>query len=182
MHNDGQFQQAIIQIGWTPPSQGWVCLNIDGACRDGAIGCGGVIRGSFGEWIHGFSKFIGRGDAYIAELWGVLEGISLARRMNFSKVEVRIDSLEVVNDITNKKPSRMCGKALVGRICQIMDLDWDVIVNHSYREANWLADALARHSFYVNDEACFFHDCPNFCKHHLDADEKGIVSPRSVFV
>jgi hypothetical protein len=65
-----QHQQTMVQIGWTPPMSGWVCVNIDGACRDGIIGCGGVIRGSVGERINGFSKSIGREDAYIAELWG----------------------------------------------------------------------------------------------------------------
>jgi hypothetical protein len=54
-------------------------LNIDGACKDGVIGCGGVIRGNMSEWLHGFSKIIGRGEAYIAELWGVLEGMRLER-------------------------------------------------------------------------------------------------------
>ncbi|KAK2432310.1 hypothetical protein QL285_017715 [Trifolium repens] len=97
-------------------------------------------------------------------------------------MEVRIDSLEVVNDIRRKKPSQMCGKALVGRICQLVELDWDVVVKHSYREANCLADALARHSFDMKDDVGFFQDCPIFCKHHLVADEKGIVSPQSIFV
>jgi hypothetical protein len=76
----------------------------------------------------------------------------------------------------------MCGKALVGKICQLMDLDWEVVVKHTYREANGLTDALARHNFSVKDEDCFFQDCPSFCKHILDADVKRSVSPRSVFV
>jgi hypothetical protein len=86
MQHDIHEQRAIIQIGWSPPISGWVCLNVDGALREGVIGCGGAIRGSDGEWINGFSKLIGRGDVYVAELWGVLEGIGMARRMNFSKV------------------------------------------------------------------------------------------------
>jgi hypothetical protein len=111
---------------------GWVCLNIDETCINGSIGCGGVIRGNEGEWLHGFSKFIGKGDAYIVESWGVLEGIKLARRLNFTKVEVRRDSLGVVKDITNKKASQMNGRALIGRIGQLMDHDWDVVVKHAY--------------------------------------------------
>jgi ribonuclease HI len=182
MQHDIHEQRAIIQIGWSPPISGWVCLNVDGALRDGVIGCGGAIRGSDGEWINGFSKLIGRGDVYVAELWGVLEGIGMARRMNFSRVEVRIDSKEVVNDIMHHNSSRMCGKALVDKICQMLKMDWDVVVKHTYREANRLADALAKHSFSVKDEVCFFQDCPQFCKHQLDADVKGIVSPRSVSV
>jgi hypothetical protein len=63
-----------------------------------------------------------------------------------------------------------------------MELDWDVVVKHSYREVNYLADALTRHSFDMKDDVGFFQDCPTFCKHQLVADEKGIVSPRSIFV
>jgi hypothetical protein len=76
----------------------------------------------------------------------------------------------------------MCGNALIGRICQMLDLDWEIVVNHSYREVNCLADALASHSFSMKNKVCFFQDCPSFCKHHLDADEKRFVSPRNLFV
>jgi ribonuclease HI len=115
--------QTLIHIGWVPPLAGWVCLNIDGACKDGVIGCGGVIRGSEGEWIYGFSKIIGRGEVYMAELWGVLEGMGLVKRMKFVKVEVRIDSLEVVTDIAHKKASKVCGRALIGRIRELLEDD-----------------------------------------------------------
>jgi ribonuclease HI len=155
-------------------------LNIDGACRDGVIGCGGVIRGSAGEWIHGFSKIIGREEVYIAELWGVLEGLKLAKRMKFARVEVRIDSLEVVNDITHITASKVCGRALIRRIEELLEDDWEVTFKHSYREANHLADALAKHSFLMKDKFCFFQDCPGHCKHLLDADEKGATTPKIV--
>ncbi|PNX57339.1 putative ureidoglycolate hydrolase, partial [Trifolium pratense] len=102
----------------------------------------GVIRGSEGEWLIGFSKLIGRGDVYIAELRGLPEGLKLAKRMNFNKVEVHVDSIGIVNDITHKKNKILCGKALVDKICRMMELDWEVIVKHTYREANQLADAL----------------------------------------
>jgi hypothetical protein len=92
--------------------------------------------------------------------------------MKFTKVEVRIDSIEVVNDIMHKKPSRMSGKAQVTKICQLLVFHWEVVVRHTYCETN----------FSVNDEVCFFQDCPDFCKHRLDADEKGFVIPRNVFV
>jgi hypothetical protein len=58
-----QFDMKETHKGWTPPSVGWVCLNVDGACRDGSI------RGNEGEWIHGFSKFIGRGDVCKGPNW-----------------------------------------------------------------------------------------------------------------
>jgi hypothetical protein len=58
--------------------------------------------------------------------------------------------------------------------------DWEVVVKHSYREANLLADALAKHSLLVKDDVWFFQVCPNYCKHVLDADEKGITTPRNM--
>jgi hypothetical protein len=53
----------------------------------------------------------------------VCEGMKLARSLNFTKVEVRIDSIEVVNVIMQKKPSRMCGKALIDKICELLVFD-----------------------------------------------------------
>jgi ribonuclease HI len=102
--------------------------------------------------------------------------------LNFTKVELITDSLGVVKHITNKKASQMNGRALIGRIGQMMEHDWEVVVKHAYREANQLADALAKRSFTVKDDCCFFRVCPDFCKHVLDADEKGSTTPRSVIV
>jgi hypothetical protein len=59
----------------------------------------------------------------------VLEEIKLARRLNFNKVEVRTDSLGVVKDITNKKASQMHGRALIGRIGQMMDMIGKLLSN-----------------------------------------------------
>ncbi|MCI38977.1 ribonuclease H, partial [Trifolium medium] len=33
-------------------------------------GCGGVVRGSQGEWIGGYAKCVGMCNAFVAELWG----------------------------------------------------------------------------------------------------------------
>ncbi|MCI85483.1 hypothetical protein A2U01_0106762, partial [Trifolium medium] len=41
-----------VLVNWLPPSDGW--------CIDGnKAGCGDLDRGSGGEWIGGFSKFVG---------------------------------------------------------------------------------------------------------------------------
>jgi ribonuclease HI len=38
----------------------------------------------------------------------------------------------------------------------MLELDWEVVFKHSYREANQLADVLAKHSYSIEDECCFF--------------------------
>ena len=59
----------MILIGRKAPIEGWVKLNTDGSCREnGRAGCGGIIRGSDGEWLGGFSKSIGVCSAYMVEL------------------------------------------------------------------------------------------------------------------
>jgi hypothetical protein len=51
----------------------WVKLNTDGASKDSCLAsCGGLIRGVDEELLGGFSKGIGNGIAYVAELWCVL--------------------------------------------------------------------------------------------------------------
>ncbi|MCH98804.1 ribonuclease H protein, partial [Trifolium medium] len=75
-----------VEIGWKPPSSSFVRPNTDGARKDNnKAGCGGIIRGNQGEWLGGFAKGVGECSAFIAELWGVFEGLSLAKRMGFRK-------------------------------------------------------------------------------------------------
>ncbi|MCH96339.1 ribonuclease H protein [Trifolium medium] len=84
---------------------------MDGACREG-----GLIKGSEGGWLDGFAKFVGHGNAYLAELWGVFEGLTHARRLNFTHVELNVDSLVVVKVITSNGCGSMIGRFLSKRL------------------------------------------------------------------
>lgn len=52
--------QVAIQP-WQTPKEGWIKLNIDGSfkCHIPRAGTGGVIRGSNGNWVTGFSMEVG---------------------------------------------------------------------------------------------------------------------------
>ncbi|KAE8714290.1 hypothetical protein F3Y22_tig00110198pilonHSYRG00127 [Hibiscus syriacus] len=71
------------QIRWTPPPQGWVKSNIDGArsLNEGKASCRGVIQGNSSEWVVGFAKNIGMCTIVEAKLWGVLIGLQQAWRL-----------------------------------------------------------------------------------------------------
>jgi hypothetical protein len=58
-----------------------------------------------------FAKHIGYDSTYIAELWGDLEGLKHAR-----KVELCVDSTVVVKHITSNEKSRPGGRSLVKHI------------------------------------------------------------------
>ena len=44
-------------IAWSPPSLGWVKLNVDGSCNSnsGIITIGGVLRDHLKNWLKGFA-------------------------------------------------------------------------------------------------------------------------------
>ncbi|GAU10662.1 hypothetical protein TSUD_425690 [Trifolium subterraneum] len=66
-----------IVIRWRAPRRDCICLNTDGALLGGVAGCGGGFRDSNGACKGGFAKNIGSVGAYVAELWGVYEGLIL---------------------------------------------------------------------------------------------------------
>ncbi|KAL4346274.1 hypothetical protein GQ457_17G023140 [Hibiscus cannabinus] len=70
-------------VSWQPPQQGWFCLNIDAAVKAvtnmGSIE--GIIRGSSGEWIIGYTKQIGHVSPLQAELWSILVGLEVTWSM-----------------------------------------------------------------------------------------------------
>ncbi|KAE8696204.1 hypothetical protein F3Y22_tig00110676pilonHSYRG00210 [Hibiscus syriacus] len=77
---------------WRAPVSGTLKLNTDGSAHPTTMeaGCGGVIRNSSGEWISGFSRNIGRCSAYLAELWGVLDGLEVAWSLGVRRLQAMV--------------------------------------------------------------------------------------------
>lgn len=48
---------------------------------------GGVIRDEHRRWLGGFAKNMGDCSTYIAELWGALEGLRLAKVKSYKQVD-----------------------------------------------------------------------------------------------
>jgi hypothetical protein len=128
----------------------------------------------------GFANFLGFGNVYLAELWGVLEGLKHVKRLNFQAVELHIDSLIVVQNITPKRSNNIVGRTLVERNRKLIDLDWEVVFHHSYRKTNFCADVLGNHGCLMEHEIVFFTACPSKFNHLLLADVMGIATPRLV--
>jgi ribonuclease HI len=175
--------REMVFVGWKPPPNGWVKLNSDGSCKDNGIaGCGGIIRGSDGEWLGGFAKRIGKCSAYMAELWGVYEGLRYVRRLGFQAIEVEIDSSLVVNILNSNKIGSIMGSSLVAKIRRLLQMDCEVVVRHSYRETNRCADALADFGCSLHTNICFYESCPTQFSHLVIADALGVSVPRLISV
>ncbi|PNX62105.1 ribonuclease H [Trifolium pratense] len=156
----------------------WVQLNTDGAYKEGRVaGCGGVIRDSSGVWKGGFTNKLGICNAYVAELWGVLEGLRYARSLGFNRIELDVDS-SVVNQVL-KQPGygRPLGGTLVMRICCLLELEWEVVIKHSYRETNKCVDVLANIGYTLDSYMMYYASCPTECHDVMLADVFGIAIP-----
>jgi ribonuclease HI len=176
-----QKERVLSYINWKPLRENFVKLNTDGACKERKrAGCGGVIRGNQGEWLRGFAKNVGNCSAFIAELWGVLEGLCLAHRMGFPNVELSVDSQAVVQVLKAGKVYSKHGMAILKKIRDMLALDWIVEISHEYREANKCADALANIGCSLDRDMVFFVECPLEIRHILLDDELGHSSPRLI--
>ncbi|KAK2390756.1 heat shock 70 kDa protein [Trifolium repens] len=100
-----QANKDIINVSWKAPAYGWHCLNTGGAAKSMTCktGCGGLVRDYTGRWIYGFTKNLGTASAYMAELWGLHEGLLLARSCGVQQLEIQLDSKVVVCSLKEGK-------------------------------------------------------------------------------
>jgi hypothetical protein len=127
-----QVNREARLIGWKPPVGDWIKLNTDGACKDGNVaGCGGILRNNAGEWRGGFAKHLGKCSAYVAELWGVVEGMRYAHQLGFRKIQLSVDSAAVVQVLANGTSKSMMGTSLVKQIKMMLEQEWSVEISHS---------------------------------------------------
>ncbi|XP_072076475.1 uncharacterized protein [Arachis hypogaea] len=93
-----------ILIGWSPPSELWIKINVDGpACvTTGRAGCGGIIRNYQGRWLAGYMMNIGTCSAFKAELWGVFQGLKMAWDLGFKKAILETDFRAVLQTLQKK--------------------------------------------------------------------------------
>jgi hypothetical protein len=71
---------------------------------------------------------------------------------------------------------------LIQEIRQLLSLDWEIIVCHSYRKANACADALANMGCEHGPELRVYDQCPASLISLLQADVMGITTPRVISV
>ncbi|MBA0875881.1 hypothetical protein Goshw_015966, partial [Gossypium schwendimanii] len=57
------------------------------------------MRNYNGEWIIGFSKYLGNCTVMEAELWGILNGLNLILDRRFERILIQIDSIEAIKAI-----------------------------------------------------------------------------------
>jgi ribonuclease HI len=177
-------QHDTIFIGWKRPLDGWVKLNCDGSQNKNSIGlagCGGLLRDSDGRWIKGYSRKLGDCDALHAEMWGMYLGLDLAHQQGIKKLHVESDSKVLIDMVTKKKNFNGNIPTLVRRIRQLLQLNWQVHLSHTWREGNRSADWLANFSYTLSSfDVHFLESPPRELQSLLFDDISGACMPRNV--
>ena len=89
----GIAQKVSKLIGWKPLASGFFKLNSDGLARRNPrkAGATAIIRDSTGAWISSRTRKIGHAHSMAAELWGLRDGLMLAKSLNIRKLLVEVD-------------------------------------------------------------------------------------------
>ncbi|KAF7811744.1 ribonuclease H [Senna tora] len=131
-------------VKWIPPDIGWVKVNVDGASSkigDHRASYGVVIRYDRGNYIVGFMRNLGADSPLQAELWGVYSGLLTAWHHGYQRIIIDMDSLVACEMIKNMFPQYSH-------------------VLHTYREANFAADAMTVAAFQSSNCLTFMEEPP----------------------
>lgn len=78
-------------------------MNTDGSAIENprVAGCGGVLRDEQGRWIKGFARKIGITNSFVAEMWGLRDGLLICCSCNFNCVEIELDAKAIIVMLLN---------------------------------------------------------------------------------
>ncbi|KAK6937535.1 Ribonuclease H domain [Dillenia turbinata] len=110
-----------LNVSWTRPKEGVIKLNVDGAAdlKNGRVSAGVMV-----------------------ELWGLKEGLQLARKLSINTREVDSDSLSLVKAVNEDVGDNHAWKFLISKCRNLLKELGIQKINHTFREANMCADKL----------------------------------------
>nr|KYP33975.1 Putative ribonuclease H protein At1g65750 family [Cajanus cajan] len=160
---------------WRFPPIGHIKLNGDGAVSNDGIGaCGGVVRDSSGNFLLAFSKKLGCISILKAELWAIYQGLLIIKdRYSRSLIICESDSAEAVKLIEEGCARHHPCFGLTQQIQELSLYFSSFLCIHIPREANIVADRLAKHSFWIEEELAVFFSSPSFLHSLLSANLVG---------
>jgi ribonuclease HI len=127
VHGKPEHTSAKVREQWSPPEEGWIKANVDGAFSSdsGCGGCGVVLRDHHGGFRGGATRF-------------------LAKEKGFDRVCVESDCLGAVAKIRSTEVNRSSHGPLVEEIKEMMKDFAGLSVRHVRRTANGVAHLLAK--------------------------------------
>ena len=94
--------------------------------------------------MRGFAQSIGFITSIIAEFWALSDGLLLAVRMGVQKLVIELDAKVVVELMQSYSPSNAFYSSLLANCRLLLGRLQHYRVQHTFREANRVADAMAK--------------------------------------
>ncbi|CAN1768488.1 Putative ribonuclease H protein At1g65750, partial [Linum perenne] len=132
-------------ISWILAPDDWNSINTDGSVIHplSKSAASSVMRNSQDRFLGAFSANLGSSSIMRAKLRAAEIGLSYAWNMGAKKVILQLDSFVAVNSINGASADDMRHSHTLNDIIKIQQRDWQVTIEHVYREANRVADMLA---------------------------------------
>ncbi|KAL2934347.1 hypothetical protein RDABS01_017466, partial [Bienertia sinuspersici] len=161
----------------------WHALNSDGAAKGshGPARGGGIIRDCREGLLRAFSANFGIFSAYWAELKAVAYGLDLARTLGIQNLVVQMDNKACIQSIQSEAYTG--GEYFhILNFCRniIKQTNWNVKLEHCYREGNWVADWLTNKGVEQEARILIFQDISLKLGRLLSEDTVGVAQPRMI--
>ena len=99
----------------------------------------------------------------MAELEAVRQGLEMAWNMGVKHLQLELDSKVVLNWLTISNLNYPTN--ILPLICDcknLLEQEWEVHMQHVYREANGCANALAKRGTHLRNRMIVYSECPTF--------------------
>ncbi|KAK6791450.1 hypothetical protein RDI58_010531 [Solanum bulbocastanum] len=152
-------ETKVTMVQWTKPPDKWVKVNTDRSdlCNPGRIGAGGIIRNPNGELLLAFSTPLGDGTNNQAEVEAAILGLSWCANLRYKNVILEVDSQVLVDWFKNSTAALWNLSGQMQKLQHTVTKLNHVKCIHTLREANYVADSLAKHSHQITKSQVFFN-------------------------
>ncbi|XP_042487034.1 uncharacterized protein LOC122067264 [Macadamia integrifolia] len=139
-------RREIIEVRWCLPFPGWIKLNTDGCSlgNPGKAGAGGIFRNEKGDNLLNYREYVGIRTNFEAEFLAVIAGLEQAKINGFQHLWIECDSTAVVILLSKGLVPWFALQRWRSLLSFLNSINWKV--THCYREANVIADFLAKSS------------------------------------
>ncbi|KAK6803132.1 hypothetical protein RDI58_000916 [Solanum bulbocastanum] len=172
----------VTMVKWTRPQDSWVKLNTDGSAQGnpGNIGAGGILRDQKGNIIFAFAAPLGQGTNNLAEVEAAIFGLKWCAQLKNNKVILEVDSQLLVHWLTKTAATPWQLDSQVQQLQQIVTQFNQFKCIHILREANFVADSLAKHSHKITSPQIYFtrQQLPKVTAAYIQQDQAGMASFR----
>lgn len=147
---------------WNLPPKGWLAINFDKASKgnSGPVGARGVIRDSHGKILLILTKPLGSQSSHFVEEWAVYSSLALLETLQGKKVVITEHSLNIINILQGKATSSWSILRVMEKAKGILGRLEAFSIPHNFREANALADSVAKEAITLKHRVTWTRDFP----------------------